>query len=297
MENEANIFEIVVDIGNTRMKWGLCQANSVILDISIPHHNEDGPQLLQKHQEQLWQTILDQWQQEKKITSNYSSLYWNIASVHPGHCDQLIDWLHSLGANIIVIDSYTQLPLKVRVEKPESVGIDRLLNALAMNRFRRENHFGIAVDAGTAITIDIVNRAGEFIGGYILPGLPLLGRSLHDYTAKLPWVKDFSDPELTDSNLLEKPRKDSLPSFSFNPPGATRTAIQRGIIALISGGINKIVQDIQTGFQIQSGELDLLITGGDANKIQQWCSWNSAVVVPQLTLEGIRIAGKHMQRG
>src|ERR1700683_4972277 len=53
--------------------------------------------------------------------------------------------------------------------RPETIGPDRLANAVAVTR-----HFGapaVVVDFGTAVTFDVVNRAGNYVGGIIAPGL------------------------------------------------------------------------------------------------------------------------------
>ena len=49
------------------------------------------------------------------------------------------------------------------------VGIDRLLNVLAA--YRRTKTATIVIDFGTAITVDVVSKKGEFLGGLILPGI------------------------------------------------------------------------------------------------------------------------------
>src|SRR4030095_3235244 len=71
--------------------------------------------------------------------------------------------------------------------KPESIGADRLANSIAV-----KHHFGapaIVVDFGTAVTFDVVNRHGNYIGGIIAPGLAAMTDYLHEKTALLPRIK------------------------------------------------------------------------------------------------------------
>ena len=71
--------------------------------------------------------------------------------------------------------------------KPESIGPDRLANAVAA-KFR----FGapvVVVDFGTAVTFDVVDAKGNYVGGIIAPGLAAMTDYLHEKTALLPKIK------------------------------------------------------------------------------------------------------------
>ena len=71
--------------------------------------------------------------------------------------------------------------------KPQTIGADRLANALAARQ-----GFGApvaVVDFGTAVTFDIVDRRGNYIGGIIAPGLEVMTDYLHEKTALLPRIK------------------------------------------------------------------------------------------------------------
>ena len=72
--------------------------------------------------------------------------------------------------------------------KPGSnLGPDRLANAVAAR-----HHFGapvVVVDFGTAVTFDVVDRAGNYVGGIIAPGLAAITDYLHEKTALLPRIR------------------------------------------------------------------------------------------------------------
>ena len=75
---------------------------------------------------------------------------------------------------------------EIKVDNPNEVGADRLLNALAGHR-----HFGgplIVVDFGTATTFDVVDRTGAYLGGVICPGINLSIEALHQAAARLPRI-------------------------------------------------------------------------------------------------------------
>src|SRR4029077_14332637 len=71
--------------------------------------------------------------------------------------------------------------------KPHTIGPDRLANAVAARHY-----FGapvVVVDFGTAVTFDVVDRAGNYVGGIIAPGLAAMTDYLHEKTALLPRIR------------------------------------------------------------------------------------------------------------
>ncbi len=90
------------------------------------------------------------------------------------------------GCDPFVLHARAALPVNVDVDFPEKVGLDRLLNAVAINALRPPSRPAIVVDSGTATTVDWINAEGTFCGGAILPGFALSAEALHRYTALLP---------------------------------------------------------------------------------------------------------------
>ncbi|MFA5880267.1 MAG: type III pantothenate kinase [Candidatus Margulisiibacteriota bacterium] len=86
--------------------------------------------------------------------------------------------------------NHLNTPLKNNLEKPEQIGADRLINALA--GFSLTNTSTLIIDSGTATTFCYVDAFGVYQGGVILPGLEISSKALHDYTSKVPliWVKE-----------------------------------------------------------------------------------------------------------
>ena len=207
---------IVVDVGNSRIKWGLCSSDLVWSIAALP---PDEPN--------AWQKQWHDWKLQR-------SQEWIVAGVHPPRRAALVAWLLERCDGVQILKSHKQLPIQVEVEHPEKVGIDRLLNAVAANRRRQENVAAILVDAGSAVTVDYVDGMGIFRGGSIFPGFRLMARALHDYTALLPIVE--LDEEVS-------------------VPGTTTVhAIQAGIFHAVLGGIERLIAEYQhrypTAFEI-----------------------------------------------
>lgn len=207
---------IVVDVGNSRIKWGLCSSELVWSTASLPPDDADA-----------WQKQWHEWKLQR-------TQEWIVAGVHPARRDALVAWLKGRADSVRVLASSKQLPITIELEHADKVGIDRLLNAVAANRRRQEHVAAILIDAGSAVTVDYLDGNGAFRGGTIFPGFRLMARALHEYTALLPIV-DMDEGAL--------------------PPGTTTVhAIQAGVFNAVLGGIERLIVEYQhrypTAFEI-----------------------------------------------
>jgi len=215
---------LVVDVGNTRIKWGLCDATAVVASASL---TPDDPA--------AWQQQLDAW----RLTG---PLAWAVSGVHPQRRDRLADWLRQRGDTVHLVTSPKQLPLQVDLPHPEKVGIDRLFNAVAVNTRRRPNTGAVIVDAGSAVTVDYLDQRGVFRGGAILPGPRLMAKALHDYTALLPLVE-------VDANIEV-------------PAASTGEAMKAGIFCAVQGGIRVLITRLCS--ETPDSRPGIFLCGGDA---------------------------------
>ena len=90
-------------------------------------------------------------------------------------------------ATALLVASAGSVPIAVRVDRPDEVGADRLVNALAAARLYGTP--AVVVDFGTATTLDCVATDGAYVGGAIAPGLELGLEALAARTAKLPRIE------------------------------------------------------------------------------------------------------------
>lgn len=85
-----------------------------------------------------------------------------------------------------------RLPVEVRVDAPQEVGADRIVNTVAA--FASYGPNLIVIDFGTATTFDVVDEDGAYAGGVIAPGVNLSIEALHRAAARLPNI-DVAKPE------------------------------------------------------------------------------------------------------
>lgn len=182
--NNANMSSellLTVDVGNTRAKLGLFDRNAWPAGVPLPP-------CLATQALPLTQPFDLRVVAEQLATRHGTVTETAIAGVNPPGIDRLLAGWPAVWPRPRRITAHTQVALRVDVETPERVGIDRLLAAVAANRLRTPSQGAIVVDSGTATTVNLITEQGAFAGGAILPGLALCGLALNHYTAMLPHV-------------------------------------------------------------------------------------------------------------
>jgi type III pantothenate kinase len=246
---------VVVDIGNSRIKWGYCAQDRVGDVASLDPDNKDS------------------WEEQIKPRVLKEPLQWAVAGVHPERVDRFMEWVKQRGDKVALIHDRTLLPIKIDVGEPGKVGIDRLLNALAARSRVIPGKAIAIIDAGSAVTVDWVDQEGAFRGGAIFPGLQLMAKALHEHTAALP--------------LIEVNR--STPRHIL-PGNSTELAIRGGVFWAVAGGITSIIRLFGSRTEPYHNFV-IYLTGGDA-KILQPILHSEIKLWPEMTLEGVRIAAE-----
>jgi type III pantothenate kinase len=155
--------------------------------------------------------------------------------------------------------------------KPNSIGPDRLANAVAAR-----HRFGapaVVVDFGTAVTFDVVDRAGNYVGGVIAPGLAAMTDYLHEKTALLPRIK---------IREVKSPIGKS-----------TEQAMLVGAVHGYRGLVRELIMELKRELKVH--RLPVVATGAYAKLIASRLPEITAVD-PLLTLEGLRLVWQAHQR-
>jgi len=138
----------------------------------------------------------------------------------------------------IILSAETPLPIQNAYKTKLTLGYDRIADAVgAYSMFPGVNV--LIIDAGTAITIDLLTAEGEFYGGNISPGLDLRFRALNEFTSKLPLIK----------------KKEYHPFLGKTTEEAILSGVLSGAAFELDGYIDKL--------RIQYPDLKIILTGGD----------------------------------
>ena len=120
--------------------------------------------------------------------ARYKDLNGVIISSVVNYSREIIDYLGSLYSPCIELDHSTPIPLENRYLTPETLGYDRIAAAVGAYTICPGKNV-LVIDAGTAITYDIVTAKGEFLGGNISQGVEIRFKSLNKYTNRLPLLE------------------------------------------------------------------------------------------------------------
>jgi type III pantothenate kinase len=169
-----------------------------------------------------------------------------------------------IGTDAIMIDARANLPVRLEVDEPFTVGADRIANALAAARICKRDT--IVVDLGTATTYDCITADGAFIGGIIQPGVRSSANTLFAKTSLL------SATELTPPRRVIGTRTDEC----------IRSGVLYGATDSIDGLVRRIIAEW--------GVRDPMVvaTGGLAATLEPYCK-SFDLVDPFFTLKGVRI--------
>lgn len=168
------------------------------------------------------------------------------------------------------LNSSTLVGVGIDYPKPSTIGPDRLANAVAVY-----HHFGapaLVVDFGTAVTFDVVDKRGNYVGGIIAPGLSAMTDYLHEKTALLPKIRIREIKRLIGKS--------------------TEEAMLIGAVHGYRGLIRQLVIELKN--EMSARRLPIVATGGYA-KLMAAKLPEITAVEPLLTLEGLRLVAERLK--
>ena len=232
---------LVLDLGNTYGKIAVCEGIEILESVTCDQVSI------------------------REITyfiTSYPETKGAIFSSVMNHSRELVDYLITSFPNFLELNPNTPLPLTNHYKTPETLGYDRIAAVTgAYTIFPKKNV--LVIDAGTALTYDLVTAGGEYLGGNISPGLSMRFKALHKFTNRLPLLQ--MDEE--DLNLLGSSTDEAIKSGVVN-----------GILMEIEGFISSVAQEYKN--------LKVVLTGGDANSFDKRLK-SSIFVVSHLNLIGL----------
>jgi type III pantothenate kinase len=208
---------------------------------------------------------------------------WLVSCVQRIALDQLRESLCSCGHNTeLQVVTHSQIPMTIDVELPTRTGVDRLLAAYTAHRFVNhsqnvdkngtELQAVVVIQAGTAVTVDLVDAGGVFRGGSIMPGLGLSLQLLAAGTDLLPWLGNHA--------------VDALPAL---PGKNTEQAISAGVNAALVGGASHLVERYRS--ESKHGKtLKVIVSGGDGRLLMPHIP-QPAEFVNHVVLHGLSLIG------
>ena len=241
---------LVIDIGNSRTKWALAGADGALSEFEVCLNANLAASNLSAAAQKADSVLIANVAGEamaQQIALLLKPLAVNFLTASPQACG--------------VKNGYTE---------SATLGADRWAALVAA--WQRTKHATVVVNAGTAITIDVLDEKGSFLGGSIMPGLRLMRESLSSNTAQLT-IGD---------------------GVVQNFPNNTQDAIATGNINAVAGAISIMLKRLEK----QCGWLPkLILSGGDANKIADALKLNlkQVIMMENLVLQGLVLLEKELR--
>jgi len=223
---------LVFDVGNSFIKWGVAEGGALTASGALSHAD-----LRSGGFESLLRDLpkdVDQAMASNVAGADFGNRLARAVGIHIGGD---LRFAHSEAAGAGITSGY---------EQPRLLGVDRwvaMIGAWA--------EFGSAlcvVDAGTALTIDVLDDGGQHLGGQIMPGFRLLGDALATDTSDIgPALDDFAAPQ-SSRDWFATATEEAVACGALN---ALCGAVERAMAGLHDLGLSPV----------------LVLTGGDAKRI------------------------------
>jgi type III pantothenate kinase len=233
--NTKNTY-IVIDAGNTQVKIAVFKQNklSEVNKVSLKE-------------------LFDKPQQFQHLR-NYKGIISSVLN------EEDTKKINDLFCEAFIFDLTLKLPIQIKYETPQTLGKDRIANAVAGYLKSKSNT--VIIDIGTCVKFDFVSEDGNYQGGSISPGIDLRYKSLNDYTAHLPILSN----------------KEKSPLIGRN----TNDSLHSGVINGLQAEINQLIYRYNQEFN----DLTFFVTGGDAKHFD-FPAKSNIFANENLTLEGL----------
>ncbi|MFC1541188.1 type III pantothenate kinase [Candidatus Latescibacterota bacterium] len=244
----------VIDSGNSRIHFAYWNGREIKSPVSIPY-----PEKFESLRMVL--TGLFGENIPEKIAACSVSSKWR---------ETLFETLNDLFPGILVIArTASDMGVKVSYDNPDTYGVDRALAAYGAYRYFEDSC--VIVDAGTAVTIDAVDKNRTVIGGYIFPGKDVLAGMLSAET-DLPAVSGLNE--------------------IYGIGGSTEECISLGISigyrAAIRHLIDKAIEHAGAGNKV-------MLTGGNAEDLETVMPF-PVMLKPAVVLEALGLIADKLPR-
>jgi type III pantothenate kinase len=223
----------LLNVGNTHTRYGMCEDGKII---SSGSHDTDKLENLE-------------------IPKNTDVA---VATVVP----DVMKIFTKYRAYQVTTDCKTDIDLSL-VEK-EKLGADRFANLVALSELSELP--AAVIDCGTALSVEVVNKEKQFIGGIIAPGRSLQRKTLHSYTAQLPYIEVKSGQ--------------TYKTFGCTTEDSIILGTDLGIIGATKEFLNIVKKELKVD------KLNVYVTGGDSELLIKYIPEIKPVSV-NFTLYGV----------
>jgi type III pantothenate kinase len=213
----------------------------------------------------------------RELDIDQEPAFWSVCSVNRQRQSRLADWVaERRPADLFHVIQASEVELESDVQSRERLGRDRLVAAWQAVQLNEGGPL-IVIDAGTAVTIDVVDQKNVLQGGMIFPGARASLDSLSAETDALPNLAADSPGEFSNQLILGCVGKST--------ESAIRLGVYQAQISVIKAAVKQLTNS--------HGPLEVYLTGGGIQELTGWLPdlWQQ---VPDLVLQGAKAIGKDL---
>ncbi len=171
------------------------------------------------------------------------------------------------GYEPLVVGPGTRTGLKINYDRPQDVGADRVVDAVAA--YKLYGGPTVIVDFGTATVFDAITAEGEYAGGAIAPGINVAAEALYQATAQLRRVEIAAPPQAIGKSTVT----------------SLQSGLLFGYVGLVEGMVKRFTEELAP---VDRSKCQVVATGGLAAVIKDHTSVFTQVNA-DLTLVGLRL--------
>ena len=242
---------LLIDAGNTRVKWG------VLEDRQIRRTGSIAQERIHEHGLQALTTKIPR-DVDDVFASNVAgaSFATRLSGVIGAHCGCDVRFAHTERAAFGVTNSYAQ---------PRRMGVDRWV--AMVGAWAEVESACLVVDAGTAITIDAIDDDGRHLGGQIIAGVATMANALATSTSDIPSVRTSSGRAGSGLDIFAS---------------STAAAVREGAHNAVAGAVDRVIHVLQSNAYSPT----VILTGGDSSRILS-ALCETPLHRPHLVLQGL----------
>ena len=251
---------IALDIGNTNITVAFFLDDAEQFVVSVPGCEAD----------KLKSTLVEAWEQVPFVegaTVEVRDGFVVASSVKPEWTEFVRALCKAeLDVKLKVVGEDVRLPIEMGVDDCRQVGTDRVVAAAAA--FAVVQDAVVVADVGTAVTVDLIDEQGVFLGGVIAPGFKVAAKALSEATALLPDVDVHTPKDVVGTNTLD--------------------AVNGGLFYSVVGLLRVVCEEFAT----EVGRWpQVIVTGGGAGILKDKCEFVDSWVA-DLAVRGVVLAYK-----
>jgi len=247
---------LTVDIGNSRIKWALWQADVIVDRAAATYEIDKSMDAFDK----LFSSL-------EKLSAEKPSQIYAVCVAGDKMSQALTVWARrrwQLDVAYLKTEKKYKNILNAYVD-PAQHGADRWAGIVAGHQTYPDSSVCV-ISAGTAITFDLIDKSGQHLGGYILPSYATMHAALLANTTNV--VSTFTD----------------MPLYKHAIPDNTNDAVNQGLHKLLQAGIRELCRFAQGKMGLP---MQIIITGGFAKTILSYPDMPTMQYKPDLVMQGL----------